>query len=172
MAKVPEVVAGGQASGEVWPGAAYQRQIERLKDAVGQSIYLAEVRSSDINLSVTMESKAFELLAVIDFPRPDPEKNLYPHLLLLDDGRGLNMGHVARVSLHQPFQPGAENILYQDGELLDTLMYCERSLTRSKIDAVSREALGAILDPAAPAALSASVAPTLGGSRQETDGEG
>ncbi len=138
-------VASGGSSGEVWPGGDYWRQIERLRAAVGRPVYLAEVRSSEINLSVTMENRAFELLAVIDFPRPDPARGLYPHLLLLDDGRGINMGQIARVSVDRPFQPRDEDVLYQDGRLLETLLYCERRLSRERVEAVSQQALGALL---------------------------
>ncbi len=145
MSELTPAVDPASADGEVWPGEGYWRQIERLKAAIGEQIYLAEVRSSEINLSVTMENRAFELLAVIDFPRPDPAKGLYPHLLLLDDGRGINMGQIARVSFGRPFQPSDEDVLYQDGKLLETLLYCERSLTRKKVEAVSRQALGALL---------------------------
>ena len=134
-----------EASGEVWPGEAYWRQIEQLREAVGRQIYLAEVRSSEISLSVTIENRAFELLDVIDFPRPDPARGLFPHLLLLDDGRGINMGQIARVSFGRPFQPEPADILYQDANLLQTLLYCERSLNREKVEAVSRQALGEML---------------------------
>lgn len=144
------------AEGDVWPGPDYWQRIERLKQAVGQTIYLAEVKSSEINLSVTMENRGFELLAVLDFPKPDPSRNLYPHLLLLDDGRGVNMGQIARVSLERPFQPAAEDILYSDAELLEALMYCERSLGHEKVQAISKQALGDILGAAGSA-------PSLGG---------
>ena len=145
MADLPDSVSTAPAGGEVWPGAAYHQQIQRLKQAIGSTIFLAEIRSSEVNLSVTMENRGFELLGVIDFPRPDPENNLFPHLILLDDGRGINMGQIARISFNRPFQPAAEDILYQDSLLLDTLMYCERSLSRGKVAAISRQELGAIL---------------------------
>ena len=103
------------------------------------------MRSSEINLSVTIENRAFELLDVIDFPRPNPARGLFPHLLLLDDGRGINMGQIARVSFGRPFQPEQADILYQDANLLQTLLYCERSLSREKVEAVSRQALGEML---------------------------
>ena len=145
MENLPDRTVTARADGDVWPGAAYQKQIKRLKQVVGETVFLAEIRSSEVNLSVTMENRGFELLGVIDFPRPDPEKNLYPHLIVLDDGRGINMGQIARISFNRPFQPAADDILYQDGQLLETLMYCERSLTRGKVEAISRQELGAIL---------------------------
>ncbi len=151
----PETV---DASGKVWPDAAYWRQIEQLKAALGKEIYLAEVRASEINLSVTIENRAFELLDVIEFPRPDPARGIFPHLLLLDDGRGINMGQIARVSFGRPFQPADEDILYQDENLLETLLYCERSLSRDKVAAISRQSLGAIL-----AGAKAQTAPELDG---------
>ena len=42
----------------------------------------------------------------MDFPRPDPVRGLAPHLILLDDGRGVNLGRI----LGQPV-PGTETRL-------------------------------------------------------------
>lgn len=148
-----------EKAGSVWPDASYWQQIEQLKSALGNEIYLAEVRSSEINLSVTIENRAFELLGVIEFPRPDPARGIFPHLLLLDDGRGINMGQIARVSLGRPFQPRDQDILYQDENLLETLLYCERSLSRDKVAAISRQSLGTML-----AGAKVATAPAIEGS--------
>ncbi len=141
------------AAETVWPSPEYLEQIQLLKTAVGQKIYLAEVRQSEINLSVTLDSQPFELLDVIDFPRPDPARNLMPHVLLLDDGRGINLGRVARVSLKRSFQPAATDIVYQDRQLLDDLLYCERRLSQDRVKAISKQHLGALLGRPEPELL-------------------
>jgi len=70
---------GSSGAGGLWPSTDYQAQIERLRAAIGERIYLAELRDTEVQLGV------------IDFPRPDPARGLAPHLILLDDGRGLNL---------------------------------------------------------------------------------
>jgi len=63
--------------------------VQNLKAAVGQQIYIAEVNFSGTHLSMTINSTAFELLAVQNFPKHNPQTGLLPHFILLDDGRVL-----------------------------------------------------------------------------------
>lgn len=129
----------------VWPSPAYNKQIRQLKAAVGREIYLAEINLSEVNLSVTIQSKSYELVAVVDFPRPDPANGLCPHMLVLSDGRGVNLGRIARISLNRSFQPASEDILFQEEKILKELVFCERRLSREEIRSISKAHLGAVL---------------------------
>ncbi len=131
--------------GAVWPGEAYQRQLAALRRHVGREVYLAEVAEGDLHLSVTFPHRPCRLLAVIDYPAPDPAAQLYPHMLVLDDGRGVNLGRVARVSLGRAYQPEPEQVLFENRPLLRALLFAERRLDRAQIQRLSRAQLGALL---------------------------
>ncbi|MBK1716093.1 hypothetical protein [Thiocystis violacea] len=133
----------------LWPSANYHRQVERLRAAVGETIYLVELVESAIQLSVHLSGTPFELLGVIDFPRPDPTRGLAPHLLLLDDGRGVNLGRIARVS-RRPFAPAPKDLLYLDRAAHENLLFAERRLSRDFLAARSRVALGECLGYSPP----------------------
>ena len=124
-----ECGGAGSERERLWPSLVYSRQVESLKGAVGKKIYLVELRPDDINLGIHLSDTAYELLAVLDFPRPDPASGLAPHLLLLDDGRGINLGRIARVSVNTPFNPPREQVLYEDRFLMDRLLRRERQLS-------------------------------------------
>lgn len=143
--KTPNPFIPGARTDSVWPSRAYDERLKLLRAAIGSEIYVAEVNLSEINLSVTLQSKAYELLDVVDFPRPDPANGLYPHILILDDGRGINLGRIARVSLNRNFQPAAEDILFQDEVLLEEVIFCERRLSQDHVKAVSKAHLGTLL---------------------------
>ncbi|MBL3591134.1 MAG: hypothetical protein JMN24_15275 [gamma proteobacterium endosymbiont of Lamellibrachia anaximandri] len=96
-------------------------------------------------MGIRLSDTAFELLGVVDFPRPDPTKGIAPHLILLDDGRGINLGHIARISLNTPFSPSAANTLYQDRFLMQSLLLRERRLSKASIAAKSKALLGRML---------------------------
>ena len=70
--------------GRLWPSPEYTRQVERLRAAVGETIYLVEIAVTDIQLGIRITGKPYVLLGLVDFPRPDPLKGLAPHLVLLD----------------------------------------------------------------------------------------
>jgi len=82
---------------------------------------------------------------VIAFPAPDPEKRLYPHMLLLNDGRGLNLGRVARITMGRPFDPSPEDILFQEQQLLKGLLFQERRLSDDTVSQVSKLNLARLL---------------------------
>lgn len=134
-----------QGEGRIWPSPGYLQQVERLRGAIGQRIYLVEIKPGDINLGVRLSDTPYELLGVLDFPRPDPLKGLAPHLLLLDDGRGLNLGRVIRVTLNSPFSPPASDILYQESFLMERLLTRESRLSKESIAARSKAILGRML---------------------------
>ena len=131
--------------GCLWPSDEYDDQITLLRDNIGKSIYIVEIKLTDINLAVTMQGRATVLLDVIPFPAPDPEQRLYPHMLLLHDGRGLNLGRVARVTTGRAFDPDPEDIIYQEQQLLRNLLFHERRLSDESVSRVSRNNLARLL---------------------------
>lgn len=134
--------------GRLWPSTVYTKQVESLKNALGEKVYLVELKPSEINMGIRLSDTAYELIDVIDYPRPDPAKGLAPHLILLDDGRGINLGRIARITVHTPFNPPQSNILYQDNFLMQRLLLRERRLNKASIAATSRALLGRILGKA------------------------
>ncbi|MGD8711835.1 MAG: hypothetical protein PVG50_03255 [Thiohalophilus sp.] len=131
--------------GYLWPSAEYDRQLAELRQVIGQQIFLVLLNFSDINLAVTLENKPVRLLEVIDFPAADPSRRLYPHMLILDDGRGINLGHVARLSIKQAFAPDSEQVIFQQNRLLKKLLFQERRLSEQSIRRTSRMQLARIL---------------------------
>lgn len=129
----------------LWPSREYALQLARLREAVGSTIYLVEVASTDTRLSVSNLGKPHQLLGVLPFPRPDPARGLAPHFLLLDDGRGINLGRVVRISLGRPFAPLPEQVLYLDRALECRLLSRDRRLSREFITRQARLALGQLL---------------------------
>lgn len=59
------------SAGRLWPSPDYSRQVERLKAAVGETVYLAEIDATEVKLGVRITGKPYVLLGVVDFPRPD-----------------------------------------------------------------------------------------------------
>lgn len=131
--------------GSLWPSDEYDEQIRQLRRNTGKPIYIVEIKITDINLAVTMLGRAVILLDVIAFPAPDPERRLYPHMLLLNDGRGLNLGRVARITTGQAFDPDPEDILFQEQHLLKTLLFHERRLSDESVARVSKANLARLL---------------------------
>jgi len=134
--------------GNIWPSADYDRQLSQLHQVVDQEIFLVLLNFTDINLSITLENKPVKLLQVIDFPSPNPERRLYPHMLILDDGRGINLGHVARLSIKQAFNPHSEQVIFQQNKVLEKLLFQERQLSEQSIRRTSRMQLARILGKA------------------------
>ncbi|WP_246221653.1 hypothetical protein [Marichromatium bheemlicum] len=134
----------------LWPGSVYHQQLERLRAAVGERVYLVELVESRTQLGVHLSDTPHELLAVLDFPRPDPARGLAPHLILLDDGRGLNLGRVARIS-RRPFAPAPTDLLYLDRSAAQRLLFAERRLSPAFLAARTRQVLGQTLGGAGAA---------------------
>jgi len=124
----------------LWPDAIYTTQLERLRGAIGRTVYLVEVAFTPVQLGVSINGTAYILLDVLPFPRPDPSCGLAPHFLLLDDGRGVNLGRIVRVS-YTPFTPHAAAIVYQDAVLAETLLFAPRRLSKALIAERSRHGL-------------------------------
>lgn len=138
---------------ELWPTAGYLRQVESLRAAVGNTIYLIELAATPISLGIRQTGQAHVLLDVIAFPRPDPANGLAPHMIILDDGRGINLGQIIRISLDKPFDPPSAQILYQDTELRQQLLLRERRLSRKFIAERARLLLGQALGRSEPPSL-------------------
>ena len=137
-------------AGGLWPSAEYDRQLARLREGIGQPVYLVEVKVNDFQLTVTLGNRPATLLSVIDFPAADPVRRLYPHMIVLDDGRGLNLGWIARISTGQAFEPQPGQILYQETRLLQNLLFHERRLSAESIARTSKRNLAALLGQSAP----------------------
>lgn len=151
-----QVIGSGQRplqEGYLWPSPDYDRQVAAVREMIGEQLYLVRLNLSEISLSATLESKSVTLLDVIDFPAPDPAQRLYPHMLVLSDGRGVNLGHVARLSRQQAFNPGPEQIVYQQQTLLRQLLFQERRLSPQSIAQTSRVQLARILGRVEPPRL-------------------
>lgn len=131
--------------GSLWPSDEYDEQVRHLRRNTGKAIYIVEIKVTDINLAITMQGRAVILLDVIAFPAPDPERRLYPHMLLLNDGRGLNLGRVARITTGRAFDPSPEDILFQEHQLLKALLFHERRLSDESVAKVSKSQLARVL---------------------------
>ena len=131
--------------GSLWPSDEYDNQITQLRHNIGKPIYIVEIKITDINLAVVMQGRAVILLDVIAFPASDPERRLYPHMLLLNDGRGLNLGRVARITMGRAFDPDPEDIVYQEHQLLKRLLFNERRLSDETVSQVSNFNLARLL---------------------------
>lgn len=132
-------------AGQLWPSKDYAEQVERLRSAVGARIFLVEIHPTEINVGACLSDTGYELLGIVEFPRPDPTRGLAPHLVLLDDGRGVNLGRIARISVRRPFSPVPGDILYQAPSLLRTLLFRDRTLSKAFIAERSRALLSQVL---------------------------
>ena len=131
--------------GSLWPSDEYDEQVQQLRQSIGKAIYIVEIKVSDINIAVTMQGKPVVMLDVLSFPVPDPVNRLYPHMLLLNDGRGLNLGRVARITMGRPFDPSPEEILFQEHQLLKSLLFHERRLSDESVSRISKNNLARLL---------------------------
>jgi hypothetical protein len=136
--------------GRLWPSPEYTRQVERLRAAVGETIYLVEIAATEVQLGIRLTGKPYVLLGLVDFPRPDPLKGLAPHLILLDDGRGVNLGRIARITREHPFNPAPADLLFQDREASQALL-AGSAVVRRLHRAARQGLLGEVLGvPTAP----------------------
>ncbi len=129
----------------IWPSENYLHQIKKLKALIGEDIFLVELRPTYSNMAIRHTDKKYKLLAVIDFPAPDPASGLYPHNILLDDGRGINLGRIARISTDTAFGPSKEQIVFEDNFYLNKLLSAQHRVSKKSIAATSKKILGEIL---------------------------
>ena len=121
----------------LWPPRDYSVAVQRLKAVVGQAIYLVEINAGEINAGVKFSDQPLVLLAVIDYPEPDPYRQLCPHMLILNDGRGVNLGRIARISINTPFQPQGEDLLFSQQEFVQQFLFAPRSLSHASLKQTS-----------------------------------
>ena len=133
------------SEGRLWPPPDYARQLDALRAAVGETVFIAELELTDVQLSARLTDKPYVLLGIVDFPRPDPARGLAPHLVVLDDGRGVNLGRIARITRSRPFSPSPADVLYRGVSILQGLLFNERRLSREFIAVHSRRLLGELL---------------------------
>lgn len=132
-------------SGQLWPSEDYSQQVEQLKKVIGQTIYLIELSVTDINVGVHHTDRGYELLDILEYPRPDPKTNLYPHYILLCDGRGINLGRIEQISTERAFNPPPQNIVYHDRELFHRLLPHQTRFSHDSVRLTSKLALAEIL---------------------------
>lgn len=121
----------------LWPPRDYFVAVQRLRAVIGQVIYLVEINAGEINAGVKFSAQPLVLLGVIDYPEPDPYRQLCPHMLILNDGRGVNLGRIARISINTPFQPQGEDLLFTQQDFMQQFLFAPRSLSRESIQQTS-----------------------------------
>jgi len=125
----------------VWPSRGYAQQVANLRRAIGRPVYIVELTFNGLAIGAVYRGEPRVLLDVVAFARPDPSNGLYPHMLVLDDGRGINLGRIARVSTNRAFDPTASDVLYSDRALQQKLLYGPLRLSPRRIAWVAREQL-------------------------------
>lgn len=138
-------MANPDTSPSLWPTAVYQQQVATLRTWVGQMVYVVEIAAVEAGGGVHFPGQAVELLAVVDFPKPDPYRQLCPHLLVLGDGRGVNLGRVVRVTRNSAFSPAEADVGYCNQAFMDDVLFAPRRLSRGLLAATTRAALGVML---------------------------
>ncbi|MEK9133491.1 MAG: hypothetical protein AAB333_01385 [Pseudomonadota bacterium] len=129
----------------VWPSRSYARQVATLQRRIGQPIYIVELTFNGLAVGAIFHGEPRVLLDVVAFPRPDPSNHLYPHLLVLDDGRGINLGRIARVTANRAFAPDKTDVLYGNRALQHHFLYRAQRLTPRHIARVARQQLRTLL---------------------------
>jgi hypothetical protein len=129
----------------VWPSRSYARQVATLHRRVGQPIYIVELTFNGLAVGAVFHGEPRVLLDVVAFPRPDPSNHLYPHMLVLDDGRGINLGRIARVTVNHAFAPDKTDVLYGNRALQHRFLYRAQRLTPRHIARIARQQLRVLL---------------------------
>jgi hypothetical protein len=135
----------GDTTRELWPSPDYLRQIDLLRRTIGKKVFLIECKPGKVNLGIHYSGVGYDLLDVINFPQPDPVNGIAPHMIILGDGRGVNLGRVARITINKSFNPSKSDLLYQNSFLMDEFLMRERRLSKASIAACSKALLGEVL---------------------------
>ncbi|SFD24296.1 hypothetical protein SAMN05660831_01228 [Thiohalospira halophila DSM 15071] len=142
------------ADAEIWPDAAYQDGVEALRAHLGEPVWLLETTFNGWQAPVLHPGEPVRLLAVVEYPEPDPRRGLMPHLLITDDGLGRNLGRLLRVSVERPFDPAPEEVLYRNGPLVERLCFRQRRLSHAWLREAAHYHLGRVLGrPTPPPAI-------------------
>ncbi len=129
----------------VWPSRSYARQVATLQHRIGQPIHIVELTFNGLAVGAVFHGEPRVLLDVVAFPRPDPSNHLYPHMLVLDDGRGINLGRIARVTASRAFAPDKTDVLYGNRALQHRFLYRAQRLTPRHIARIARQQLRVLL---------------------------
>ncbi|MFP4132051.1 MAG: hypothetical protein ACLFVF_08050 [Thiohalospira sp.] len=135
---------------EIWPDAAYHDGVAALRAHLGETVWLLETTFNGWQAPVLHPGEPVRLLAVVDYPEPDPRRGLLPHLLITDDGLGRNLGRLLRVSVGRPFDPAPEEVLYRNGPLVERLCFRQRRLSRAWLREAAHYHLGRTLGRPGP----------------------
>ena len=131
--------------GKLWPPDSYFQQLKNLYKMLDKPVYIIPLHQNQNSLTFSITGKAIVLVAIINYPKPDPENHIYPHMLVFNDGIGINLGRILRVSINHPFNPGKEDIIYEDKKMQNSLMFRERQLNEESIRLASRAGLSELL---------------------------
>ena len=131
--------------GKLWPPNSYFEQLKNLYKMLDKPVYIIPLHQNQNSLTFSITGKAIILVAIVDYPAPDPENHFFPHMLVFNDGTGINLGRILQVSINRPFNPGKEDIIYEDKKMQNSLMYQERQLNEDSIHLASRVALSELL---------------------------
>lgn len=128
----------------IWPNSDYYRQVEQLRSMIGKPLYIVEINTTEINAGVHFPGHPLRLLAIVDFPEPDPHTQLCPHLLVLEDGRGINLGRIARIASDSAYTSEPGKVLFTNHEFVQNVLFAPRTLSRESAAEVTRAALSRI----------------------------
>lgn len=140
----PEKISAQKSGNQLWPDEQYFANLEKLRQLIGQKIFLIEAVVTDINAGIHHTGQAYTLLSIVDYPQPDPKTGLLPHNIILDDGRGINLGRIIQISTESAFTPAEKNIIYENRDLLNNL-WPHASLDKHLLAQTSKALLGDIL---------------------------
>lgn len=134
-----------QFKGKLWPPDSYYKQLKNLYKVLNKAVYIIPLQQNQNSLTFSITGKSIILVAIIDYPIPEPENHIFPHMLVFNDGTGINLGRILQVSTNHAFNPGKEDIIYEDIKMQNTLMFRERQLNEESIHLASRTSLGELL---------------------------
>lgn len=132
-------------SNSLWPDEKYDAKLEKLQRLIGREIFLIEAVVTEINAGIHHTGHAYTLLSIVDYPQPDPKTGLLPHNIILDDGRGINLGRIIQISIESAFTESEKNIIYRNDNLLDNLLPHYNSLDKKTLTQISKALLANIL---------------------------
>ncbi len=135
-------------TGKLWPPNSYFEQLNKLYKILDKPIYIIPLHQNHNSLNFSITGKSIVLVAIINYPNPDPVNHIYPHMLVFNDGTGINLGRILRVSINHPFNPDKEDIIYEDKKMQNSLMFRERQLNEESIHLASRAGLSEFLSVA------------------------
>jgi len=134
-----------KSDGQLWPPEKYYLQLEQLYKKINQSVYIIPLHQNQTSLTFSISSNPLTLIAIVDYPLADPENHIYPHMLVFNNGTGLNLGRILQVCINRPFNPDKEDIIYRDNKMQQTLMFADRQLNEQSIRLASKCSLGEVL---------------------------